>query len=283
MAEHRHKRETTARRKPRAALVAAPLALMATASAVSLGVFSADPGPRDLVASDAAAGSISTSTTTVPPRQPVSRSNSRLDALKLKVAAERTATLRAVRQADEKRWTTTTLNLWSDSGNDAERLGEIETGEKVLVTGRTADGRVEIVVNGKSRWVTAGYLSEDKPVEGIGGECTNGTTVAPGVSPNVVKVHEAVCAAFPDITTYGTFRSDGEHGQGIAVDIMVSGERGWQVAEFIRENYAELGVSYLIYSQQIWSVEQAGAGWRGMSDRGSATANHFDHVHVTTY
>ncbi len=104
-----------------------------------------------------------------------------------------------------------------------------------------------------------------------------------GVSPNVVKVHQAVCAAFPEITTYGTFRSDGEHSQGIAVDIMVSGDRGWEVAEFVRENYAELGVSYLIYAQQIWSVEQAGAGWRGMSDRGSATANHYDHVHVTTY
>ena len=44
-----------------------------------------------------------------------------------------------------------------------------------------------------------------------------------GVSPNIVKVHEAVCAEFPEITTYGTFRGDGEHAQGIAVDIMVSG------------------------------------------------------------
>ena len=33
----------------------------------------------------------------------------------------------------------------------------------------------------------------------------------------------------------------------------------------------------------IWSVERGGEGWRGMSDRGSTTANHYDHVHVTTY
>ena len=53
--------------------------------------------------------------------------------------------------------------------------------------------------------------------------------------------------------------------------------------DFVRANYAELGVSYIIYSQQIWSVDRAGEGWRGMSDRGSTTANHYDHVHVTTY
>ena len=103
------------------------------------------------------------------------------------------------------------------------------------------------------------------------------------MSPNIAKVHRAVCAQFPSITTYGTFRGDGEHARGLAVDIMVSGELGWQVAEFVRANYSELGVSYLIHSQRIWSVERGGEGWRPMSDRGSATANHYDHVHVTTY
>ena len=105
-----------------------------------------------------------------------------------------------------------------------------------------------------------------------------------GVSENIVKVHEAVCAEFPEITVYGTFRSDGEHSQGLAVDIMVSGDRGWQVAEFVRKYYVELGVSYVIYSQNIWSVERGGEGWRAdVEDRGSTTANHYDHVHVTTY
>ena len=103
------------------------------------------------------------------------------------------------------------------------------------------------------------------------------------MSPNIVKVHEAVCAAFPDITTYGTFRGDGEHSQGLAVDIMVSGARGYEVRDFVRAHYAELGVNYIIYSQQIWSVDRGGEGWRAMSDRGSTTANHYDHVHVTTY
>ena len=116
---------------------------------------------------------------------------------------------------------------------------------------------------------------------GLGGSCTNGTSVSG--SANVIGVHQAVCAAFPDLTSYGTYRGDGEHAQGIAIDIMVSGDYGWQVAEFLRSHYAELNISYLIYSQKIWSVDRGGEGWRSMSDRGSTTANHYDHVHVTTY
>ncbi|RHW24521.1 mucin-2 protein [Nocardioides immobilis] len=192
------------------------------------------------------------------------------------------AVRQAVNRADTQRWTTTELNLWTRPDGKAKQVGVLDSGKKVLVTGRSLKGREEIVLDGEARWVTAGYLSAEKPFA-IGGECTNGSSVSPGVSPNIVKVHEAVCANFPEITVYGTFRGDGEHAQGIAVDIMVSGDRGWQVAEFIREHYSELGVSYLIYSQQIWSVERSGEGWRGMEDRGSTTANHYDHVHVTTY
>jgi len=284
VADHRHKRETTARRKPRAAHVAGPLAVLATVSAVTLGVLAADPETRDLVAQDAAASDISGGLLA---RDTISRSVSRLDRKELQGAFDRsvvrTETFQAVRSADTKLWTTAPLNLWSDATEDAKNLGEIEAGKKVLVTGRKTAERVEIVVEGESRWVTAGYLSEDEPVAGIGGDCSNGTSVPSGVSPNIVKVHQAVCAAFPEITTYGTFRGDGEHAQGIAVDIMVSGSRGWEVAEFVRANAGELGVSYAIYAQTIWSVERSSEGWRGLADRGSVTANHYDHVHVTTY
>ena len=75
----------------------------------------------------------------------------------------------------------------------------------------------------------------------------------------------------------------GDHPLGRAVDIMVSGAPGWDVAEYVRANYARLGVSYVIYAQKIWSVQRGGEGWRGMSDRGSVTANHSDHVHMSTY
>lgn len=292
MADHRHKRDTNARRTPRALVIAGPIAFLATATAVTLGVVTSEPASSDISAATPAAAPAPTAAPA--PREAVrqrstpSRAASRgeLSSLLAKSASitERETTRKAIKNADTRLFATTTLNLWDEPGAKASQVGEIEAGEKVLVTGRELYGRDEVVVEGRSRWVTSGYLSQEKPeTTTLGGACTNGTSVASGVSPNIVKVHQAVCAAFPEITTYGTFRSDGEHAQGIAVDIMVSGSRGYEVAEFVRANYATLGVSYLIYSQRIWSVERGGEGWRSMSDRGSSTANHYDHVHVTTF
>ena len=53
MADHRHKRDTNARRKPRAITVVAPLALMATVSTVGLGVLASDPVVSSVVANTA--------------------------------------------------------------------------------------------------------------------------------------------------------------------------------------------------------------------------------------
>lgn len=295
MAKHRHKRETNAR-IPRAALFAAPVAFLATASAVTLGVVNQDPvtPDRTLLAGEKLAADITANRST-----PVSRSEGRKAAaaakaeqetsaqeavaaqLKADRQAERRATRKAVRNADTQMWTTADLNLWDGSGDNATKVGLLAAGEKTLVTGRDRDGRVEIVVEGESRWVTEGHLSDTEPLAGIGGECTNGSSVPSNLKAGVQAVHRAVCARWPEITSYGTWRSDGEHGQGRAIDIMVSGQTGWDIANYLREHYADLGISYVIYAQKIWSVERSGEGWRGMSNRGSATANHYDHVHVT--
>jgi hypothetical protein len=282
-----HKRDTNARPKPKAVKVAAPLALVATLSAVSLGVLAGDPVVGTVTATQA-------STDVIVDRDdaPVSRSTSRssastsaldasLKSLKSPNLLSKAQTAKAIKNAKTQLWTTDQLNIWTEPGDKAEKLGELEAGKKVLVTGREMWGRDEIVLGGKSRWVTSGYLSDEKPPT-LGGPCTNGTSVSGSAS--VVAVHRAVCAAFPQITSFGTLRGGGgDHGSGRAIDIMVSGALGWQVAELVRANYAALGVSYVIYSQRIWSVERSGEGWRGMSSRGSATANHYDHVHVSVF
>lgn len=288
MATNSHKRDTNARRKPKAVTIAAPLALMATVSAVSLGVLASDPVVDTVVASPATTDLLVSSSRD---EAAVTRSTSRtagptaaLDAVtKLPNAMSKAAIKKAIKSADERLWTSDELNIWSAPGKTAEQLGELDAGKKVLVTGREMWGRVEIVLGGKSRWVTSGYLTDEKPPT-LGGPCTNGTSVASGVSGSIVAIHNAVCAAFPEISVYGTLRGGGgDHPAGKAVDIMVSGSRGQQVADFVRENYAALGVSYIIYAQRIWSVERAGEGWRSMPSRGSATANHYDHVHVSVF
>jgi hypothetical protein len=98
-----------------------------------------------------------------------------------------------------------------------------------------------------------------------------------------MAVFEAVCSRFPSITTYGGYRADGEHSDGRAIDIMVSGETGWQVAEYLRANAGTFGLYDIIYSQKIWTSERSSEGWRYMEDRGSTTANHYDHVHVKVF
>ncbi len=285
MADHRHKRETEARRKPKAQAIIGPLAVLATASVVTIGVLGANPP-----ASDLAPLSISSSlTAAVAERseEPVTRSDERVMATVTPdlppAFMSKAAVTAAIKAAKKQQWTTDDLNIWNQPGDKAKLLGEIEAGKKVMVTGREMWGRTEIVLKGESRWVTDGYLSDEKPPT-LGGDCTNGTSVEAGVSDHIRAVHNAVCANFPDISTYGTLRGGGgDHGSGRAVDIMVSGEEGWAVANFVRENAAAFGVSYVIYSQSIWSVERSGEGWRGMSNRGSDTANHYDHVHVSVF
>lgn len=289
---HRHVR-SRGRRVPRIALVAAPLALASTGAAVGLGVLRTDVVTPEVSAVDAPRVESSVS------RQPIaSRSDRRagrptpptgsapaaIVSPADKLLRSR-AVARAIRGARDVEWTTTELNLWTRPDQRAEQLGVLDAATQVRVTGRQLAGRQEIVINGKPRWVTIGYLDEEKPSPEptLGGSCSNGTSVPAGVSSNIRAIHQAVCSNFPEIVTYGTLRSDGEHAQGIAVDIMVSGDRGWEVAEFVRRYYSELGVNYVIHARRIWSVDRSGEGWRSMADRGSVTANHYDHVHVTTY
>jgi uncharacterized protein YraI len=202
------------------------------------------------------------------------------------ISVDRTAR-RLAKKVGDRLWTTADLNLWDGPSEKAEKMGVLDAIEQVAVTGRKQAGRTQVVIDGQSRWVTSDYLAATKPKpepEGpsLGGSCSNGSTIDAGHAA-LYDIHDVVCANWPQITSYGTWRGDGEHGQGRAIDIMVTGETGWAVADLLRANYASLGIEYIIFSQKIWSVERSGEGWRGMSDRGSVTANHYDHVHVTVY
>ena len=101
-----------------------------------------------------------------------------------------------------------------------------------------------------------------------------------GLGPNAQQVYSAVRTEFPDMTDIGGYRAgdSGDHGSGRAVDIMVSGSRGDQVAAWLQENAGELNITYVIWEQRIW---HPGGGWEPMEDRGDPTQNHFDHVHVS--
>ena len=301
MAEHRHKRDTDARpfSLSTAKKVSAGLAVLATTSVVAIGVLGA-PVATNLTG-DLAAAPLGTPSATadadrvadrLAERFTVSRSSSRKVSRKDAVARARkdgalAATAKAVRQAHTKLWTTAPLNLWTASGQDAVQIGELAASRQVLVTGRQAGGRVEVVLDGKSRWVTAGYLSQDKPL-GVGA----GLSMAPcpdssveyRLTASAVYLYRSVCHAFPQITTYGGWDNHGEHSSGRALDIMTSDVAlGNAIAQFLQAHASELHIYDILWRQHIWTPVRAAEGWRLFASRGSATANHDDHVHVSVY
>ncbi|GAB2685859.1 hypothetical protein GCM10009743_71460 [Kribbella swartbergensis] len=198
------------------------------------------------------------------------------------------------------KYTTTDLNVWSVPVVGT-LLDVIPKGTKVYVTGKVDGIWAEIVRDEKSRWVKAQYLSATKPVAATArrpstgtstagsisqAPCKSGSDVEDGLTPDAIRVHRAVCAKFPNITSYGGLRagdSGSEHSTGRALDVMVSGSAGDEVAAWLKANYKKLGISELIWAQRIWTVQRSSEGWRPMEDRGGATANHYDHVHVSVY
>lgn len=120
---------------------------------------------------------------------------------------------------------------------------------------------------------------EPAPAPSAGGSC--GDTFG-GVQPNVAEVGCAVRAQFGLQTIYGYRAGDaGDHGTGRALDFMVYSDAalGDQVAEYLLANQGDFGINYIIWQQRI----NFGSGWQPMEDRGSITANHYDHVHASFY
>jgi hypothetical protein len=110
--------------------------------------------------------------------------------------------------------------------------------------------------------------------------CDVSSSIESGLLPNAVNGYRAVCAKFPEVKTFGGRRpgTGSDHNTGEAVDIMITGSTGDRIADYLIKNHSSLNVKYVIWKQRIW---MPGQGWKGMEDRGSATANHFDHVHAS--
>ena len=145
------------------------------------------------------------------------------------------------------------------------------------------NGRAQIVYAGAVRWVTAMYLSVTAPA--ATGDYSTGLT---GLQPRAQAIVADVRVRFTLIRTIYGVRPDTipDHPSGRAVDLMLpnyasNAAYGQQIADYYKANAATFGVEYIIFRQRIWSVARSSEGWRFMADRGSDTANHMDHVHIT--
>lgn len=178
------------------------------------------------------------------------------------------------------RYASRDIEIHADAKKGSPVLAEVGYGDSVDITGVTSGRWAQIMHNDVPRWVEASELSAEEPLGTA--PCASGSGVENGLLPDTIKVHRAICAKFPSISSYGGLAGRGEHATGHSLDIMISSDLGNEVAAYLQDNRAELGVEYLIWRQRIWRPATSGA-WRGMSDRGGATANHMDHVHVTVY
>lgn len=105
------------------------------------------------------------------------------------------------------------------------------------------------------------------------------STVLAGAQPQVAQVGNYVKAMFGVSTVLGRGARSGEsdHPAGLALDFMVDTTTGNKLADYVLSNQTRLGVKYVIWRQRY----NDGNGWSPMEDRGGATANHYDHVHVS--
>lgn len=102
-----------------------------------------------------------------------------------------------------------------------------------------------------------------------------------GLAPWPAAVRARIGAEF-GVRTIGGYRSSygrSDHHTGHALDVMVQGSRGDEVARWVQAHASELNVKYVIWQQGYWQPGMS--GYRSMADRGSQTANHWDHVHIS--
>jgi hypothetical protein len=110
---------------------------------------------------------------------------------------------------------------------------------------------------------------------------TTGPSTLTGLGPVHVKAAAQIIAARFGITqVYGWRATDAfpDHPAGLAVDFPCSTATGDALAAYCQANSDALGVKYVCWRQRIW---YPGGDWQAMADRGSASANHENHVHVS--
>jgi hypothetical protein len=163
-----------------------------------------------------------------------------------------------------------------------------------------ADGRAGQSARAKVadlRRLVAALLSQRQRVERLMAKFHPQSPTIGGdrITARMRQVRDQVDRRFGPFPAIGCYRpeSSGEHPLGRACDFMLSSggvmpsgpwvQRGYAIAAWAQANASRLGIMYIIYRQRIWDVRMASSGWVPMADRGSITANHFDHVHISVF
>ena len=186
------------------------------------------------------------------------------------------------------RYATAPLDIRSTYADKYRLITEVPRGTELKITGVVRNGRMQIIFDKAVRWVTATYLSKSAPSS----IPSSWLAVERGLKPNAIAVHRAMRARFPQISVYGGVRPSviPDHEQGRALDCMIPDYRsasgkalGDEAAAWAKANARSLGINYVIWNQHIWNITRDSEGWRYMADRGSDSANHLNHIHITVF
>ncbi len=212
-------------------------------------------------------------------------------------------------------YATADINLRAAADSSSKLVDVISSGTKMTAIGDASGSWQQVQVGSRSGFVSVSYVSSKAPASasptaqttatkaaaasaaptassatttkaassGGGGVQSSypacGSPIDGGISARAANVKRAICNTY-GVTNFGGWRADGEHSSGRAFDAMVSGAKGREIAAWLRANASTLGITEIIYEQKIWTQQRSSEGWRSMSDRGSTTANHYDHIHV---
>lgn len=167
------------------------------------------------------------------------------------------------------------------TGTSDEVLAWLSNGEGVVTAKAMRNGGATLVAALNAGWVP--------PASMIASMVGHLPGFAEGLNPGADYLRSQIMKMWPQITSIGGRRSEdgyGEHSSGNAIDIMIPNYStpegkalGDAVASFLKANKDALGLDGMIWRQTSYGY---GGGWGGkpMSDRGSDTQNHMDHVHA---
>ncbi len=170
----------------------------------------------------------------------------------------------------------------------ASKVATLDAADRVRVTPETKGKYRMVEVKGRQVWVLTSALSNSKPSpkQVSDANAPAATRKVPkgsvlGLQPEAMVVYRAVMARW-NVKDVGGWRATSlsVHQFGRAIDFMTysNNSQGYAIRDFLVAHAKEFGVDHIIYRQQIWTPYRP--SWRPMADRGSATANHMDHVHV---